>query len=125
MQPQIMKLAFKKIIFAIFVVVMLVYFFARPWTPFWIDLSVIMFAIITALFSFLVETKDEASVDTCDNDRSDKGMKRIGAVIVLVLVIAVIILAAFWIKRELAVDSCLDNGGRWNSKVADCEMTPN
>ena len=50
-------------------------------------------------------------------------MKKIGAIVLLVLVIAVVISSVFWVKRELAIDSCLDNGGRWNAKLSVCEMT--
>ena len=35
--------------------------------------------------------------------------------------IVLLIALAFWLKGYLAVDKCLDNGGRWNYKNGVCE----
>jgi hypothetical protein len=43
--------------------------------------------------------------------------KIIGVLIGLLLVGAL----AFWFKGWLAVDKCLDSGGRWNAENNECE----
>ena len=48
-----MKINLKAIFFWIFIILMIVYFFARAWTPFWIDLCVILAALAIALLKFL------------------------------------------------------------------------
>lgn len=43
------------------------------------------------------------------------------------LALAVILLAAvlfvLWLRKELAIDRCHDQGGRWNAGTALCEGT--
>jgi hypothetical protein len=31
---------------------------------------------------------------------------------------------AVHLRREIAIDRCLDNGGRWNYSASVCEMRP-
>ena len=42
----------------------------------------------------------------------------------LLLVLSLIILLAYaghWLRQEWRIDSCLDNGGRWNALQTSCE----
>jgi len=50
-------------------------------------------------------------------------MKKMGAIVLLIVVVAGVISAGLWVRQQLAIDSCLDNGGRWNAKLSVCEMT--
>ena len=44
------------------------------------------------------------------------------AVVVAVLAVAMLAFAlGFWFNGFLAVDSCLDRGGRWNDRDQSCE----
>jgi len=43
--------------------------------------------------------------------------------IVLVVVAVVLIAAVVWLKRQIDIDRCLDNGGRWNYELGDCETS--
>ena len=43
--------------------------------------------------------------------------------LVLALIVALLALAAGWVRKELAIDRCLDHGGRWNAVRAACEGT--
>ena len=47
-------------------------------------------------------------------------MKKNKTVIVAVIFI-VGVAAAFWLRRDLAIDGCLDSGGRWNYSLSHCE----
>ena len=49
-------------------------------------------------------------------------MKRIGSAVALLLVVVALMAAGRWVKEFIAVDHCLDNGGRWNGADAKCEM---
>lgn len=43
----------------------------------------------------------------------------------ILIVVGVVIIAgmvAWWLTRYLTVDSCLDRGGRWNYEKSDCEF---
>ena len=40
----------------------------------------------------------------------------VGAVIV-----ALVLAAGLWLKREIAIDSCLDLGGRWDYQADVCD----
>jgi hypothetical protein len=40
-----------------------------------------------------------------------------------VLLLGAITLGLF-IRREIAIDRCLDAGGRWNSASHECEFSP-
>ena len=46
-----------------------------------------------------------------------KNKKMIYGIVILVLLAAV----GFWLKGYLAVDRCLDSGGRWNYEAKACE----
>jgi hypothetical protein len=35
--------------------------------------------------------------------------------------IAAVLVFAWWAKGQLAIDSCLDSGGRWNYEKSVCE----
>ncbi len=48
-------------------------------------------------------------------------MKKSKHVTVFVLILAVVIAGVIWLKRELAIDGCLDSGGRWNYSLSQCE----
>lgn len=48
-------------------------------------------------------------------------MKRIMAATLLAGLVAALIAAGLWVKRELSIDSCLDRGGRWNYELVTCE----
>lgn len=37
------------------------------------------------------------------------------------VVVAFVIAAGFWLKGCLAIDGCLDSGGRWNYDTKTCE----
>ncbi len=35
--------------------------------------------------------------------------------------ICLLLLAAFWLARQIRIDKCLDNGGRWNYDKFECQ----
>jgi|CXWL01.1.fsa_nt_gi hypothetical protein len=39
----------------------------------------------------------------------------------ILFIIVLIVLFGFWFKGCLAVDKCLDGGGRWNNETNKCE----
>lgn len=42
--------------------------------------------------------------------------------ITLAAVIILLTLGSLWVRQQLKIDSCLDNGGRWNYKDDVCEL---
>jgi hypothetical protein len=46
---------------------------------------------------------------------------RLRNVVLLFALLATVIASLIWLKRFLAVDSCLDRGGRWNYELSTCE----
>lgn len=48
-------------------------------------------------------------------------MKRTITLVVAILVLAGIVAMLFVVRRQMAIDSCLDNGGRWHHEQAMCE----
>ncbi|MEJ1097689.1 MULTISPECIES: hypothetical protein [unclassified Pseudoxanthomonas] len=48
-------------------------------------------------------------------------MKKKTRVMVIVLILVLAIAAGFWLKRQLAIDICLDGGGLWNYSLSQCE----
>jgi hypothetical protein len=51
-------------------------------------------------------------------------MSRKARVTVLVAVAALAIFVGVWFMRWLAIDRCLDAGGRWNYATRACEFAP-
>jgi hypothetical protein len=47
-------------------------------------------------------------------------MKRLRAVLIVVPIALILLFAANWVKTELAIDRCLDQGGRWDAAAAAC-----
>ncbi len=45
------------------------------------------------------------------------------AALILAVVAALLFVAVGWVRRELAIDRCLDHGGRWNAAQSACEGT--
>ena len=43
--------------------------------------------------------------------------------LVVLVVAALLALAIGWVRKELAIDRCLDHGGRWNAARSVCEGT--
>jgi hypothetical protein len=39
----------------------------------------------------------------------------------IALVVAAILLMAWWGWGQLTIDGCLDSGGRWNYELGECE----
>lgn len=39
-----------------------------------------------------------------------------------VMLVVLAILAALWIHHQLEIDVCMDNGGRWDSKIDGCSF---
>jgi hypothetical protein len=39
----------------------------------------------------------------------------------VIVAVAVVLVLAWWAKGQLAIDSCLDSGGRWNYEKSVCE----
>jgi len=50
-------------------------------------------------------------------------MKRLRAALSFIVILLLLTLAVRWVRHELAVDRCLDRGGRWNVVSALCEGT--
>jgi hypothetical protein len=48
-------------------------------------------------------------------------MKRYLARAALLLALALLVAAGFWVWHWLQIDSCLDRGGRWNYEQSHCE----
>ena len=48
-------------------------------------------------------------------------MKRLPVVCKLAILAVALFAIGFWAKRMLAIDSCLDRGGRWSYESAMCE----
>jgi hypothetical protein len=44
-------------------------------------------------------------------------------VLVITVVAALLFVAVSWVRRELAIDRCHDQGGRWNAARSACEGT--
>jgi hypothetical protein len=42
--------------------------------------------------------------------------------IILVIIICVFVTAGFWLRNQFRIDSCLDQGGRWNYEAGECEF---
>jgi hypothetical protein len=42
--------------------------------------------------------------------------------IAIVLFVAALAVLGIWGRKQLRIDSCLDQGGRWNYDQATCEM---
>ncbi len=51
-------------------------------------------------------------------------MSRYARVVVVVAVIAIVVLLVVRLERWLAVDRCLDAGGRWNDASRSCDHAP-
>lgn len=49
------------------------------------------------------------------------GMRRILLVLLLVALACALVFAGASIEQELAIDNCMDLGGRWNSEAQSCE----
>jgi hypothetical protein len=47
-------------------------------------------------------------------------MKKV-TVFALIVVIAAVVAAWPWLHKEVAIDKCLDAGGRWNYEAGECE----
>jgi len=43
--------------------------------------------------------------------------------LILALCAALLAVAVGWVRKELAIDRCLDLGGRWNAARSACEGT--
>jgi hypothetical protein len=43
-------------------------------------------------------------------------------IFIVLIVIAVFLVFGAWLKEPLEIDSCLDNGGRWNYEEKNCEF---
>lgn len=50
-------------------------------------------------------------------------MKRLRAALLFIIILLLLTLAVRWIRHELAIDRCLDQGGHWNAASALCEGT--
>ena len=48
-------------------------------------------------------------------------MKKSIKIVLATLVLAASIICGYWLKGFLAIDHCLDNGGRWNYDRGECE----
>jgi hypothetical protein len=48
-----------------------------------------------------------------------KHKKKLIALAATVVLIAI----AIYVRKELRIDSCLDNGGRWNYQTSACEKS--
>jgi len=48
-------------------------------------------------------------------------MRKTIRVILFVSIVMLVVTAGFWLKRQLAIDTCLDGGGRWNYSLSQCE----
>ena len=48
-------------------------------------------------------------------------MKKSIKLVLATLALAASIICGYWLKEFLAIDHCLDNGGRWNYGRAECE----
>ena len=53
MQKVTMKTPIRRIAMALIICGLVVYFFARPWTPFWVDISVGIFALGVAVWEWI------------------------------------------------------------------------
>jgi hypothetical protein len=47
-------------------------------------------------------------------------MKRLAMVLVLAVLVAALVTGGSWLRRAIAVDSCLDRGGAWNGEAGTC-----
>jgi len=47
--------------------------------------------------------------------------KRVFALLVLVLILAGLIVTVVWVRNQLGIDSCLDQGGRWDYRRDSCD----
>ncbi len=45
-------------------------------------------------------------------------------IFILILTVIYLIAIFIYLKREVAIDKCLDNGGRWNYEKNVCEYSP-
>lgn len=43
--------------------------------------------------------------------------------VLFAIILALLILAAFYVKHWFEIDKCLDNGGRWNYSADICEYS--
>ena len=41
--------------------------------------------------------------------------------VVVALVVLLVVLVGLWLYKQLKIDSCLDDGGRWNEQQSACE----
>jgi len=48
-------------------------------------------------------------------------MRKAMQVAVVLIIFLVVIMVGFWIKRQLSIDSCLDEGGKWNYSLSSCD----
>jgi hypothetical protein len=46
---------------------------------------------------------------------------KVTKVVVGAVIASLCLAAGLWLKREIAIDSCLDLGGRWNYQADVCE----
>ena len=37
------------------------------------------------------------------------------------VVLTIFVIVAFYLRTQMRIDSCLDNGGRWNYEKSECE----
>ena len=57
----------------------------------------------------------------CHLATEDSAMKR-KSVIWIIVAVALLMVGGYWLRRNLQIDSCLDNGGRWNYQQSSCEF---
>jgi hypothetical protein len=50
-------------------------------------------------------------------------MKSRNRILLIALALLFFIICGYWLKDFLAIDKCLDNGGRWNYDTGKCEYT--
>lgn len=48
-------------------------------------------------------------------------MKRKSKVVMVMVVFLLMLSAASWMHTQLSIDGCLDQGGRWNDEISQCE----
>jgi hypothetical protein len=53
-------------------------------------------------------------------DEQGPAMKRIFMFLVLALLATALLAAGLWLRREIAIDTCLDRGGAWNQVTGAC-----
>ena len=59
MQKRTMRLIHRQILFVIFLCVLVTYLIARPWTPFWVDITVGVIALAVVLWEIVKSKKSK------------------------------------------------------------------